>query len=252
MCVLLIESRYIADKNHVHMNATCWSSLSGLCKFLGREGKCIVDETDKGWFIEYIDKDPKLLAKQAEAERRDRAEMDEEERMRRQIESQIAASSELLEEESEPVDNSLAESHQDVVISITKKPAEQRPKVVPSIFAQGDTESIRKSAPKAAPSALDSIIEEEENRKKKLLAAEDKKGRFDYWLHSGIMVKILNKELANGVYYKQKGEVLRVMDRYVGEIRVDGAIIRIDQEDLETVLPKVIAIDIDKLSNLNV
>lgn len=38
------------------MNSTAWSSLAGLCKFLGREGKCVVEETEKGWYIQYIDK----------------------------------------------------------------------------------------------------------------------------------------------------------------------------------------------------
>lgn len=50
------------DKDHIHMNATAWSSLAGLCKFLGKEGKCVVEETDKGWFVQWIDRDPKVLA----------------------------------------------------------------------------------------------------------------------------------------------------------------------------------------------
>lgn len=33
-------------------------------KYLGREGLCTVDETPKGWYITYIDRDPKTLAKQ--------------------------------------------------------------------------------------------------------------------------------------------------------------------------------------------
>ena len=41
------------------MNATAWSSLSGLCKHLGKEGKCVVEETERGWYITYIDRDPK-------------------------------------------------------------------------------------------------------------------------------------------------------------------------------------------------
>jgi DNA/RNA-binding protein KIN17 len=37
------------------MNSTAWSSLAGLCKFLGKTGKCLVDETEKGWYLQYID-----------------------------------------------------------------------------------------------------------------------------------------------------------------------------------------------------
>lgn len=38
------------------MNATKWLSLTGFVKWLGREGHCIVDETEKGWFVTWIDK----------------------------------------------------------------------------------------------------------------------------------------------------------------------------------------------------
>jgi DNA/RNA-binding protein KIN17 len=30
---------------------------------LGREGLCEVTETEKGWFITYIDRDPEVLAR---------------------------------------------------------------------------------------------------------------------------------------------------------------------------------------------
>jgi DNA/RNA-binding protein KIN17 len=43
-----VYQEYIGDKDHIHMNATAWSSLSALCKYLGKEGKCIVEETEKG------------------------------------------------------------------------------------------------------------------------------------------------------------------------------------------------------------
>lgn len=43
-----VYQEYIADKQHIHMNATIWNSLTGLCMHLGREGKAIVDETEKG------------------------------------------------------------------------------------------------------------------------------------------------------------------------------------------------------------
>ena len=46
-----VYQEYIGDKHHVHMNSTMWSSLTGLCKYLGREGKAVVDETEKGAFV---------------------------------------------------------------------------------------------------------------------------------------------------------------------------------------------------------
>jgi DNA/RNA-binding protein KIN17 len=66
---------YIGDKNHVHMNATIWTCLTDLCKYLGKEGIATVDETEKGWFIQYIDKDPRLLAKQLASEQSKKVEV---------------------------------------------------------------------------------------------------------------------------------------------------------------------------------
>jgi hypothetical protein len=42
---------YIADRNHTHMNATIWETLTDFVMYLGRTGKCEVDETEKGWFV---------------------------------------------------------------------------------------------------------------------------------------------------------------------------------------------------------
>ena len=46
------------------MNSTQWETLTEFVKWLGRESHCVVDETPKGWFITYIDKDPEVLARQ--------------------------------------------------------------------------------------------------------------------------------------------------------------------------------------------
>jgi DNA/RNA-binding protein KIN17 len=45
------------------MNATRWVTLTEFCKHLGRTGVAHVDETEKGWFIAWIDNTPKALAK---------------------------------------------------------------------------------------------------------------------------------------------------------------------------------------------
>jgi DNA/RNA-binding protein KIN17 len=63
--------------------------------------------------------------------------------------------------------------------------------------------------------------------------------RLDYWLFEGIVVKVMAKELAAQGYYKAKGAVTRVIDRYVAEVELSdgGDVIRVDQAQLETVLP---------------
>ena len=57
------NQEYIADKSHLHMNSTRWATLTEFVKHLGRSGIAKVDETERGWFIAWIDSSPKSLAK---------------------------------------------------------------------------------------------------------------------------------------------------------------------------------------------
>jgi DNA/RNA-binding protein KIN17 len=58
-----VYQEYISDKNHLHMNSTRWVTLTEFVKHLGRAGIARVDETEKGWFLAWIDSSPKALAK---------------------------------------------------------------------------------------------------------------------------------------------------------------------------------------------
>jgi len=46
------------------MNATRWVTLTEFVKHLGRSGIARVDETEKGWFLAWVDNSPQALAKQ--------------------------------------------------------------------------------------------------------------------------------------------------------------------------------------------
>ena len=64
----------------MHMNATRWVTLTEFVKHLGRSGIARVDETEKGWFIAWIDNSPKALAKQEASMKKERATMCSEQR----------------------------------------------------------------------------------------------------------------------------------------------------------------------------
>ena len=110
-----VYQEYIGDKHHIHMNATIWTSLTEICKYLGKEGKVTADETEKGWFIQYIDRDPRLLAKQAAMDQRKVVEYDQEERTKRAIELQIAACAES--ERKKKLENGDDENEQQVAVN---------------------------------------------------------------------------------------------------------------------------------------
>lgn len=251
-----IYQEYIADKEHVHMNATAWSSLSGFCQYLGREGKCLVEETEKGLFIQYIDQDPKALERKANMEARQIGELNEEERQKRMIEAQIAAAAnkrkDINEETQNEGDNSSNFLHRDegskiaLDIGLNSMATKKRPRLnfaasVPDNDSHEEEIPVTKSIdvhPVNLPSTRPVVTEVKEKSVK--IEMEDKIYRNDHWLYPNLIVKVLNDKVCEGKYYKDKGVILRVIDTYIGEVRMsDGAILRIDQEQLQTVLPKV-------------
>lgn len=84
-----VYQEYIQDKNHLHMNATRFLSLTEFAKHLGKTGVCHVDETEKGWFISWIDNSPRALARAEANQKKERGEMDDEMRQRKLIQEQI-------------------------------------------------------------------------------------------------------------------------------------------------------------------
>jgi hypothetical protein len=60
-----VYNEFIQDKDHVHMNATRWVTLSGFVGTIGKAGIARVDEDEKGeLWIQWVDNTPKTLAKQ--------------------------------------------------------------------------------------------------------------------------------------------------------------------------------------------
>ncbi|KAF2801713.1 uncharacterized protein BDZ99DRAFT_469456 [Mytilinidion resinicola] len=58
---------YIANKEHTHMNATKWPSLTEFAKYLGREGICTVSEDEKGGLmVAWRDVSPAAVKRRAE------------------------------------------------------------------------------------------------------------------------------------------------------------------------------------------
>lgn len=52
-------------------------------------GLCKVDETPKGWYIQYIDRDPETIRRQEELARKKKHDLDDEERKAKFIEEQV-------------------------------------------------------------------------------------------------------------------------------------------------------------------
>jgi DNA/RNA-binding protein KIN17 len=72
-----------------YMNATKWPSLTEFAKFLGREGICRVEETDKGIQIAWIDNSPEALRRQDAIRKKERQDKGDEEREQMLIREQV-------------------------------------------------------------------------------------------------------------------------------------------------------------------
>ncbi|KJZ75570.1 hypothetical protein HIM_05033 [Hirsutella minnesotensis 3608] len=80
---------YIANKEHIHMNATKWPSLTEFAKHLGRESICRVEENEKGIHIAWIDNSPDALRRQEALRRREAQDQGDEQLEQRIIKEQI-------------------------------------------------------------------------------------------------------------------------------------------------------------------
>lgn len=237
-----VYQEYIADRHHLHMNATRWVTLTGFVKWCGRTGKCIVDETEKGWFITYIDRDPDTIAAQERKNKKLKMDKDDEEKTLKFIEKQVQFAKERAGPSEEPVYTELKRSSEEEKLSLDIKIEPLKPKpteIVPlkQLMKQSGEGSVcnfdtksRKSESKRK-SALDEIIESEETKR-------EKSNRKDYWITEGIVVKVITKTLGEK-YYKQKGVVKEVKAKYTAIVKMleTGHKLKLDQQHLETVIP---------------
>lgn len=236
-----VYQEYISDKNHLHMNATRWLTLTDYVKWLGRTGQCVVDETEKGWFVTYIDRSPEAMEAQEKLERKEKMDKDDQERMMEFIEKQIEKAK---KDEPEKVYTELVRDEEQPLkldIKLASKPkAESALIKLPSLHkrsADSDNAIFKKPKPSSSrterPTALDEIMKMEEAKK-------EKNNRKDYWLTEDIVVKFIAKSF-DGKYYKQKAVVLEVIETYRAKIKIldSGDKIKVDQAHLETVIPAI-------------
>lgn len=279
----VLYNEYISDRHHIHMNSTQWATLTDFVKHLGRAGKCKVDETEKGWFVTYIDREPETLMRERLKNKRERAEVAEEERHEKAIEQQIdraakSARPTVAPEDSYTEEKKMLQRNGEegkvafAFVSSRAKNAKEGEETnvnggvragqgVSSVFLEegelkgskgsskqsgdardggrdmADTNNNAKVASlrgESGAAALAQLMAEEEK-------AKEKANRKDYWLVEGLVVKVMSKSLAEQGFYKQKGVVRKVIGKYVAEIKMleSGAILKVDQEELETVIPQI-------------
>lgn len=241
---------YISDRHHTHMNATQWETLTDFVKWLGKEGHCKVDQTEKGWFLQYIDRDPETIERQKAAEAKEKLELDDDERQAKLLERQIERERARKVDEQEAVFTELKRENEEEKVTFAM-PASKKKDPIPGPSSQSRLVGLVQNPLAAAnsvhkerksekdktkdglkrKSALEEIIQIEEQKKMKRSHKEN-------WIIKGIIVKVVTKKLGER-YYKKKGVIQDVQNLFAAVVKLldSGDIIRLDQEHLETVIP---------------
>ncbi|XP_054624842.1 DNA/RNA-binding protein KIN17 isoform X2 [Dunckerocampus dactyliophorus] len=243
----IVYNEYISDREHIHMNATRWETLTDFTKWLGRQGLCKVDETPKGWYVQYIDRDPETIRRQEELARRKKHELDDEERSAKFIEEQVRRGRNAKEEEEDPVYTELKRENEEekIAFNLGAAAALAGPSTSSSLVASSalkkasssssvkrkDTSLVTEARDKKKKSALEQIIEMEERKKKQ----QQQPPRTEHWLEPGIVVKVVTKRLGDK-YHKKKAVI---MEKYTAVVKMvdSGDKLKLDQNHVETVIP---------------
>lgn len=213
---------YIADRHHVHMNSTRWETLTKFVQYLGKSGQCVVDETEKGWFIQWIDRDPAALARLAAVERR---EADDEERLERDLRRRVRAA------EVAPADAPTARGDGAVAtrLSPAVQPLSKRPRVAVAFRGDDEPSPTTRTKKTAPPRMLDALM------RRDIGSSSNSDARS--WIVPGIVVKIRNRRVGEGAFYKRKGTIESLVSDFVAVVVLADSKLQLDQDDLETVIP---------------
>ncbi|KAI1311506.1 domain of Kin17 curved DNA-binding protein-domain-containing protein [Xylaria venustula] len=160
---------YIANKEHVHMNATRWPSLTEFAKHLGREGICRVEETEKGIHIAWIDDSPDALRRREAVRRKEMQDKGDEEREQRMIRDQIRRANKETtgrgEDDEDDGKGLVRQAGEKVKLSFGLKPAAKTDTASPTPQATAEpsasaknTEETLKAEPAVEPAAASSSI----------------------------------------------------------------------------------------------
>ena len=266
-----VYQEVIQDRHHIHMNATKWATLTDFVQYLGKTGKCVVDETERGWYVTYIERDASILAREEAQQRRVQAEKASEQKLGKQMEIQRVEAAKALDRAGGTLNTEATKLDRDakVAVSLSLNTSNRRAATAVKtafLLDEGDDDEDDDGKDKGAVPAGNlapafETLKVEAGSKKRPASSEGASSRgkkqkdsancevrVENWLCSGILVRIISKKLAGGKYFKLKGVIERVLDdQFTAEVEVldtgpderdGGDILRLDQDDLETVVPK--------------
>lgn len=147
---------YIRDKEHVHMNATKWPSMTEFAKHLGREGICRVEEGDRGLEIQWIDDSAEAIRRREDIKKKERLIKGDENIESRLLAQQIKRAKEA--EAAAKATNKTVEPAQPKEADAEKAASLEPIKVSVSLKAKGPVKRATSEPPaEDAPVAIDTF-----------------------------------------------------------------------------------------------
>lgn len=207
-----IYQEYIKDPHHVHLKATHWTSVIGFCRYLAKTNRVTLEETDKGNYITYLDKDPLKLARQKAMRDKEVMDISEQEKIERRVQRQLEYAKSTLDSSTE---ESTAESN------LLQRPSDEKSLAFTVVAKAQPKRTLPKpnSVPIKAP------------KKRRVVES--------FWIRPGIIVKVLNRDLDSGRFFKKKAVVTTVEEGGIAVLTMVKcqSILRLHQDQLETVIP---------------
>ncbi|KAI5779333.1 domain of Kin17 curved DNA-binding protein-domain-containing protein [Geopyxis carbonaria] len=180
---------YIGNKEHIHMNATRWVTLSEFIKQLGREGVCRVeDDPERGLMVAWIDSSPDALRRQEAVRKKERMDRGDELREQRLIREQVERAQREAEEAGRLKDTGAQELQREegekVKLSFSAPKKEDGEKKSASPPAEKDAatkaDSPKEDSPKedgAAPASTSMSMKIEAKKPKNVFSSMGKKDK---------------------------------------------------------------------------
>lgn len=226
---------YIKDKDHIHMNSTIWVTLGRFVEYLVRTNKVTGEKNEKGqWLINYVDNTPETLKLEADRAKEHRSKVKEEDRHEAYLRALVEAGPSKVVEEQDPTERDMSKGMVKFGLGAGATSSGSL-----AGGAAGTTQSGRGESSGKRPAGIFEGLGAKRTRREDEEDAEDDDEEIG-WLCEGIVVKVLDKHLKDGKYYKKKGVVLRLEDPVTADIQMNdtGKKLRVPQEKLETVIPK--------------
>eukprot|EP01053_Blabericola_migrator_P000034 Blabericola_migrator_1__33@NODE_1009_length_5717_cov_122_400531_g692_i0_p2_GENE_NODE_1009_length_5717_cov_122_400531_g692_i0NODE_1009_length_5717_cov_122_400531_g692_i0_p2_ORF_typecomplete_len458_score125_34Kin17_mid/PF10357_9/7_3e41zfC2H2_jaz/PF12171_8/0_0032zfC2H2_jaz/PF12171_8/2_9e03zfmet/PF12874_7/0_012KN17_SH3/PF18131_1/0_05zfC2H2_2/PF12756_7/0_024zfC2H2_2/PF12756_7/2_5e03KOW/PF00467_29/0_19DUF629/PF04780_12/0_4DUF629/PF04780_12/1_2e03_NODE_1009_length_5717_cov_122_400531_g692_i013942767 len=247
----------ISNKQHIHMNATIWTTLSEFVRYLGNTGKCHVEKTERGWYLTYIDQD-KIARERAAAaglKRYISPEALEERRIQQAREAATKDSKDYDDDDTPSITDTVQSGQIKVLFQRSVTPVEgskpskadtthKRP--LTSVFDTADTDlSLYAKKKPATLSTLDKILAKQSltqsthpSTQSTHLSTQSEAFPHhpledsDVWVCPNLVVRVKDRN-------NQKGRIVsHTPHTHTVQVKVNQETLHTDQASLETVIPR--------------